>query len=81
MFHADAVKAEVPDLDNLGFMEIVTGSLSNLLSTPSKEIKCVESIVFSSFNPAPSYRRLYDGFYPFLDFLDFGNCFVCCRIS
>ncbi|KAL3815048.1 hypothetical protein ACJIZ3_016316 [Penstemon smallii] len=54
----DAVKAEVPDLENLGFMENVTGSLTNLLSSPSKEIKCVESIVFSSFNPPPSYRRL-----------------------
>ncbi|KAL3832912.1 hypothetical protein ACJIZ3_007648 [Penstemon smallii] len=54
----DAVKAEVPDLDSLGFMENVTGTLTNLLSSPSKEIKCVESIVFSSFNPPPSYRRL-----------------------
>ncbi|KAL8062101.1 hypothetical protein ABFX02_02G124300 [Erythranthe guttata] len=55
----DPVKAEVPELDNLGFMENVTGSLTNLLSSPSKEIKCVESIVFSSFNPPPSQRRLY----------------------
>lgn len=55
---ADAVKAEVPELDNLGFMEDVTSSLTGLLSSPSKEIKCVESIVFSSFNPPPSYRRL-----------------------
>ncbi|KAL0308653.1 UNVERIFIED_CONTAM: Clustered mitochondria protein [Sesamum radiatum] len=54
----DAVKAEMPELNNLGFMENVTGSLSNLLSSPSKEIKCVESIVFSSFNPPPSHRRL-----------------------
>lgn len=57
--HIDAVKAEVPELDNLGFMENVTSSLTSLLSSPSKEIKCVESIVFSSFNPPPSYRRLY----------------------
>ncbi|XP_042008501.1 clustered mitochondria protein-like [Salvia splendens] len=55
---ADAVKAEVPELENLGFMENVTSSLNSLLSSPSKEIKCVESIVFSSFNPPPSYRRL-----------------------
>ncbi|KAL1547485.1 clustered mitochondria protein-like [Salvia divinorum] len=55
---ADAVKAEVPELDNLGFMENVISSLNSLLSSPSKEIKCVESIVFSSFNPPPSYRRL-----------------------
>ncbi|EXB93784.1 Protein KIAA0664-like protein [Morus notabilis] len=49
---------EVPELDGLGFMEDVSGSLSNLLSSPAKEIKCVESIVFSSFNPPPSHRRL-----------------------
>ncbi|XP_011087269.1 clustered mitochondria protein [Sesamum indicum] len=54
----DAAKAEVPELDNLGFMENVSGSLTNLLSPSSKEIKCVESIVFSSFNPPPSHRRL-----------------------
>ncbi|PSS24481.1 Clustered mitochondria protein [Actinidia chinensis var. chinensis] len=54
----DSAKTEVPELDSLGFMEDVTGSLTNLLSSPSKEIKCVESIVFSSFNPPPSYRRL-----------------------
>ncbi|KAL6495668.1 hypothetical protein OROGR_030231 [Orobanche gracilis] len=50
------VKVELPELDNLGI--IWNGSLTNLLLTPSKEIKCVESIVFSSFNPPPSYRRL-----------------------
>lgn len=54
---ADAAKTDVPELDGLGFMEDVTGSLGKLLCTPSKEIKCVESIVFSSFNPPPSYRR------------------------
>ncbi|KAE8038191.1 hypothetical protein FH972_010723 [Carpinus fangiana] len=54
----DTAKTEVPELDGLGFMEDVAGSLSNLLLSSSKEIKCVESIVFSSFNPAPSYRRL-----------------------
>ncbi|KAL0429300.1 UNVERIFIED_CONTAM: Clustered mitochondria protein [Sesamum radiatum] len=54
----DAAKAEVPELDNLGFMENVSGSLTNLLSPSSKEIKCIESIVFSSFNPPPSHRRL-----------------------
>ncbi|XP_059649085.1 clustered mitochondria protein isoform X2 [Cornus florida] len=52
------VKTDVSELDSLGFMEDVTGSLTNLLSSPSKEIKCVESIVFSSFNPPPSHRRL-----------------------
>lgn len=54
----DSAKTEVPELDSLGFMDDVTGSLTNLLSSPPKEIKCVESIVFSSFNPPPSYRRL-----------------------
>ncbi|XP_065871824.1 clustered mitochondria protein isoform X2 [Euphorbia lathyris] len=54
----DTAKTEVPELDGLGFMENVTGSLGKLISSPSKEIKCVESIVFSSFNPPPSYRRL-----------------------
>ncbi|GJX76712.1 clustered mitochondria protein [Tanacetum coccineum] len=39
-------------------MEDVSCSLSNLLSSPSKEIKCVESIMFLSFNPSPSYIRL-----------------------
>ncbi|EEF49189.1 clustered mitochondria protein [Ricinus communis] len=54
----ETVKTEVPELDGLGFMDDVAGSLGKLLSSPSKEIKCVESIVFSSFNPPPSYRRL-----------------------
>ncbi|KAL8171483.1 hypothetical protein V2J09_023287 [Rumex salicifolius] len=51
-------KAEFPELDGLGFMEDVSGSLSKLLSPSSQEIKCVENIVFSSFNPPPGYRRL-----------------------
>ncbi|XP_073038847.1 clustered mitochondria protein-like isoform X2 [Primulina eburnea] len=55
---SDVAKAEVPELDNLGFMDVGSGSLINLLSSSSKEIKCVESIVFSSLNPPPSYRRL-----------------------
>ncbi|KAA8515704.1 hypothetical protein F0562_018685 [Nyssa sinensis] len=54
----DTFKTEILELDSLGFMEDVTASLTNLLSSPSKEIKCVDSIVFSSFNPPPSYRRL-----------------------
>ncbi|KAM3265268.1 clustered mitochondria protein isoform X3 [Capsicum annuum] len=54
----EPVKADVPELENLGFVEDVSGSVSSLLSAPSKEIKCAESIVFSSFNPPPSYRRL-----------------------
>ncbi|KAE9584894.1 putative clustered mitochondria protein [Lupinus albus] len=54
----DTLKPEVPELDGLGYMEDVSGSLGNLLSSPLKDSKCVESIVFSSFNPPPSYRRL-----------------------
>ncbi|KAJ0094576.1 hypothetical protein Patl1_17251 [Pistacia atlantica] len=54
----DTVKTDVPELDGLGFMEDVSSSLGKLLSSSTQEIKCVESIVFSSFNPPPSYRRL-----------------------
>lgn len=54
----DSVKPGVPELDGFGFMEDVTGSLSKLFSSATKDIKCVESIVFSSFNPPPSHRRL-----------------------
>ena len=39
-------------------MDDATGLLENLVVCPSsQEIKCVESIAFSSFNP-PGYRRL-----------------------
>ncbi|WOL12357.1 clustered mitochondria protein-like [Canna indica] len=56
---ADTGKVEYVELDGIGFMEDITGSLSNLVTAPStKEIKCAESIVFSTFNPPPSYRRL-----------------------
>ncbi|RWR82845.1 clustered mitochondria protein isoform X4 [Cinnamomum micranthum f. kanehirae] len=55
---APGAMKEVPELDGLGFMEDISGSPGNLVSSSSKEIKCVESIVFSSFNPPPSYRRL-----------------------
>ncbi|XWS45688.1 hypothetical protein CRYUN_Cryun14cG0001200 [Craigia yunnanensis] len=54
----DAARTDVPELDGLGFMEDVAGSLGKLLSSSSKEITCVESMVFSSFNSPPSYRRL-----------------------
>jgi len=43
--------------EGLGFMEDITGSLCNLVASSPKDIKCVESITFSSFNPPPSYRR------------------------
>ncbi|XP_038720108.1 clustered mitochondria protein-like isoform X2 [Tripterygium wilfordii] len=55
---SDAVSTEVPELDGLGFVEDVSGSLGKLLSSSSKDINSAESIVFSSFNPPPSYRRL-----------------------
>ncbi|URE31154.1 hypothetical protein MUK42_16295 [Musa troglodytarum] len=56
---SDAVKVESAETDRPGFMEDISGALSDLLSSPSpKEIKCVESIIFSTFNPPPSYRRL-----------------------
>ncbi|KAM0941489.1 putative clustered mitochondria protein [Dioscorea sansibarensis] len=55
---ADAAKVEIPELDGLGFMEDVTGSLGNLTVPSTKKIDCLESLIFSSFNPPPSYRRL-----------------------
>ncbi|KAL0725831.1 hypothetical protein Bca4012_040430 [Brassica carinata] len=51
-------KPNVPELDCLGFMQDVPATLDKLINSPSEEIKCVESIVFSSFNPPPSHRRL-----------------------
>lgn len=49
---------ESAEQDGLGFMEDNNDALSDLVfSVPSKEIKCVESIVFSTFNPPPCYRR------------------------
>ncbi|KAG0449031.1 hypothetical protein HPP92_027514 [Vanilla planifolia] len=53
----DFAKVETPELDGLGFMEDVTNSIGNLVVLP-EEIKCLEIILFSSFNPPPSYRRL-----------------------
>lgn len=54
----DAVKVDTLELDNLGFMEDVACSVCNLMVPSPMDIKCVESITFSSFNPPPSYRRL-----------------------
>ncbi|KAI0488854.1 hypothetical protein KFK09_028693 [Dendrobium nobile] len=54
----DAVKVDTLELDGLGFMEDVTCSICNLVVSSPMDIKCVESITFSSFNPPPSYRRL-----------------------
>lgn len=54
---SDTLKTEVPELGGLGYMEDVAGLLGNLLTSPLKDVRCVESIVFSSFNPPPSYRR------------------------
>ncbi|KAL1199844.1 Clustered mitochondria protein [Cardamine amara subsp. amara] len=54
----DKPKSDVPELECLGFMEDVPGSLRKLINSASEEIKCVENIIFSSFNPPPSHRRL-----------------------
>ena len=56
--------AEVPELEGLGFMDDATGLLENLVVCPSsQEIKCVESIAFSSFNPPGYWRILGDLIY------------------
>ncbi|CAM0944519.1 unnamed protein product [Alopecurus aequalis] len=57
--NADAGKTTGKELDGLNFMEDTTVALTNLLASAPAEIKCVDSIVFSSFNPPPSYRRLH----------------------
>ncbi|KAL9275941.1 Clustered mitochondria protein-like protein [Drosera capensis] len=54
----DSSKPELLELDGLGFMDDVSGCLSKLLPPTSKETKCVDTLVFSSFDPPPSYRRL-----------------------
>ncbi|CAN6246336.1 unnamed protein product [Urochloa humidicola] len=56
---AGSEKTVIPELDGLNFMEDSASALTNLLASAPTEIKCVESIVFSSFNPPPSYRRLH----------------------
>ncbi|XP_044413836.1 clustered mitochondria protein isoform X3 [Triticum aestivum] len=55
----NAGKTAHQELDGLNFMEDTTVALTNLLASAPAEIKCVDSIVFSSFNPPPSYRRLH----------------------
>ncbi|KAF8643089.1 hypothetical protein HU200_066961 [Digitaria exilis] len=56
---AGSEKTVIQEFDGLNFMEDSAGALTNLLASAPAEIKCVESIVFSSFNPPPSYRRLH----------------------
>ncbi|TVU03835.1 hypothetical protein EJB05_50605 [Eragrostis curvula] len=56
---ADAGKTAIQELDGLNYMEDTTSALTNLLTSAPAEIKCIDSIVFSSFNPPPSYRRLH----------------------
>nr|BAJ94710.1 predicted protein [Hordeum vulgare subsp. vulgare] len=56
---AGKTKTAHQELDGLNFMEDTTVALTNLLASAPAEIKCVDSIVFSSFNPPPSYRRLH----------------------
>ncbi|XP_052142350.1 clustered mitochondria protein isoform X2 [Oryza glaberrima] len=55
----DSGKTANQELDGLNFMDDSTGAVINLLPSVPAEIKCVGSIVFSSFNPPPSYRRLH----------------------
>ncbi|XP_040860813.1 clustered mitochondria protein [Glycine max] len=56
-------------------MEDISGLLSNVLPSSLKDVKCVESILFSSFNPPPRYRRLVeDSFYLDVTTLE-GNVF------
>ncbi|KAM0876493.1 hypothetical protein ACQ4PT_036120 [Festuca glaucescens] len=57
--NADTGKTAGQELDGLNFMEDNTVALTSLLASAPAEIKCVDSIVFSSFNPPPSYRRLH----------------------
>ncbi|XP_020207812.1 clustered mitochondria protein isoform X2 [Cajanus cajan] len=54
----DTLKNEVPELPGLGYMADVSGLLSNVPPSPLEDVKCVESILFSAFNPPPRYRRL-----------------------
>uniref|UniRef100_A0ACD5Z3S7 Uncharacterized protein n=1 Tax=Avena sativa TaxID=4498 RepID=A0ACD5Z3S7_AVESA len=56
---ADTGKTAGQELDGLNFMEDNTVALTSLLASEPAEIKCVDSIVFSSFNPPPTYRRLH----------------------
>ncbi|GAB2289060.1 hypothetical protein Dimus_023362 [Dionaea muscipula] len=72
----DSVKPELLELDGLGFIEDVTGSLSKLLLPTYKEIKCVDTLVFSSFNPPPSFRRLV-GDLIYLDIVTLEGCKIC----
>ncbi|XP_062220117.1 clustered mitochondria protein-like [Phragmites australis] len=56
---ADGGKTAIHELDGLNFLEDTTGALTYLLASAPAEIKCVDSITSSSFNPPPSYRRLH----------------------
>ncbi|KAK6162900.1 hypothetical protein DH2020_002741 [Rehmannia glutinosa] len=52
----DAVKAEVPELDNLGVMG--NGSLTNLLSSPSKEIKLSGDLIYLDVASAHPFENV-----------------------
>ncbi len=66
-----------------------TSILSNLFRNPIekemnkvKQVKCVEDIVFSMFNPVPSNRRLQgDLFYLVVRTLDHGDIGVTCCVN
>ncbi|KAJ3694660.1 hypothetical protein LUZ60_000037 [Juncus effusus] len=55
---SEAGKQEAVENDGLGFVEDVQSSLPNLIASVQSDIKCIGSIVLSSLNPPPSYRRL-----------------------
>lgn len=78
----DKPKSDVPELECLGFMEDVPGSLRKLINSPSEEIKCVESIVFSSFNPPPSHRRYRAIAFNTSEFTSYvlSHKFICARL-
>lgn len=47
-----------------------------------QNIKCIESITFSQFNPVPPYRRMVgDLFYLVVRTLDAGDCGITCSVN
>lgn len=47
-----------------------------------KQIKCVESIAFSTYNPVPPYRRLQgDLFYLVVKTMDHGDFGITCCVN
>ncbi|XP_024538093.1 clustered mitochondria protein [Selaginella moellendorffii] len=53
------VRQEITELEALGLMDEPSKMLKDLVSSPDvPDVKCIQSISFSSFNPVPGYRRL-----------------------